>query len=67
LEDRDHLVRAAEILEQLVRDYPDIVEYRVDLAETYAMWDGGPGAEPYALWDGGPDAVALVPRAVDLL
>jgi len=37
--------KAAEILEKLVKDYPDVPQYKLDLAETYAMQEYKPDAE----------------------
>ena len=35
----DPLKDAARILEELVDEYPDVSDFRFDLAQTYALWD----------------------------
>lgn len=37
--------RAAELFEELVKDYPDVPEYQLDLAETYSIQEYKPDAE----------------------
>jgi len=35
----EEIKKAAQILEDLVDEFPDAVDFRFDLAETYAIWD----------------------------
>ncbi|NUQ65829.1 MAG: tetratricopeptide repeat protein, partial [Pirellulales bacterium] len=59
----DNLAKAAAVLEQLTRDFPDIPEYRHDLCETYAT-DAPRGRRSRP--EDEPDAEQRLRKAMDL-
>jgi tetratricopeptide (TPR) repeat protein len=65
--DKDSLYKATQILESLVKEYPQVADYRYDLSETYAMLgDGGPRGPEAPPGDAPQRSPAMLEKALAL-